>query len=33
VVHVRAQSFERTMHNEATKSLSVTAHARTRECK
>ena len=33
VVHVCAQSFERTMNNEATKPLSVTAHAWVRECK
>ena len=30
---MRAQSFARTMHNEATKSLSVTAHGEIRECK
>ena len=33
MVNVRAQSFERGMHHEATKSPRVTAPARTRECK
>ena len=32
-IYVCAQSFERTMNNEATKPLSVTAHAWVRECK
>ena len=33
MVHVRAQSFERTMNHEATKPPRVTAPARVRECK
>ena len=33
MVNVSAQSFERAMHNEATKSRRVTAPAGTRECK
>ena len=33
MVNVSAQSFERAMHHEATKSPRVTAPARTRECK
>ena len=33
VVHVCAQSFERTMNNEATKPCSLTAYAGVRECK
>ena len=33
VVNVRALSFARTMYNEATKPLRVTALARARECK
>ena len=33
MVNVSAQSFERAMHNEATKSRRVTVPAGTRECK
>ena len=33
MVNVSVQSFERAMHNEATKSPRVTAPAGTRECK